>query len=304
MKTIGITGGTGFVGHHLSYLLQLRGYDVIVFTRKIKDPGTTNLSYSVFDAEKKLADPAIFGKLDAVINLAGAGIADERWTDKRKKEIVDSRVHGTRFLVEQLQKNAPNCKTLISASATGYYGPDGRNELPFIETDAPYDDFLGNTCVAWENETNKADFLRTVIFRFGIVLGKESAAFPQFARPMSFGIMPILGSGRQIVSWIHVGDLAEMIVHALENEDLQGPYNAVAPNPVTHKHLMKAVARAKGGFKIPAPVPAFALKIMLGEMSEEVLKSCTVSADHILGSGFQFKYPKIEEAAYAIVSEK
>ena len=306
MSVIGITGGTGFVGKHVTELLLSKGYEAIIFSRSAqKNSGQKNLSYARWDAQKGLCDTEALQKLDAAINLAGAGIADKRWTDSRKKEIRDSRVRGTEFFVAQLQKNAPNCKTFISASATGFYGPDCAGAIPFTE-DAPHaGDFLGNTCAEWEAASQKATaFARTVILRFGIALGKESGAFPELARPLSFGIMPILGSGKQMVSWIEIHDLAQLIVFMLETENLSGTYNAVAPNPVTHLQLMKTIAAAKGGWKMPVPAPAFLLKLILGEMSEEILKSCTVSVQKTMATGFTFDFPEISSVISAICSKK
>jgi len=302
MKTIGITGGTGFVGQHLTRLLIDNGYKVTVFSRHPHPSDKQQLTYAAWDPEKGTCDIAALQSLDAVVNLAGAGIADKRWTPERKHEIVRSRVLGTAFLVSMLRQHAPACKTFVSASATGYYGPDRDNIPPFKEANVYYNDFLGNTCYKWEHEAHAAeDFMRTVILRFGIVLGKESGAFLQFARPQSFGIVPILGSGRQAVSWVEVDDLARIICFMLEHEELSGIYNAVAPNPVAHKTLMNTIARQKGGIKIPIPVPSFALKLALGEMSEEILKSCTVGAQKLLNAGFHFNYDTIDKAVAAIL---
>lgn len=303
MKTIGITGGSGFVGRHLASLLAGKGYEVVIFTRKIaQTPENPHITYAHWEARGGECDVNSLKKLDAVVHLAGAGIADERWTEKRKKEIVDSRVKGTNFLVSMLKAHAPACKTFIGASATGFYGPDDENKPPFTESAPPYNDFLGETCRQWEEETQQAsEFARTVICRFGIVLGRESGAFPQFARPMSFGIVPILGSGRQIISWIAISDLARLLVFLLEQEKLSGIYNAVAPNPVAQRLLMQTIAREKGGIKIPLGVPAFLLKILLGEMSIEVLKSCTASSRKIMDAGFKFDNPDITSAVKSIL---
>ncbi len=304
MKTIGITGGTGFVGHHLSKLLISKGYHVVIFTRgsRLQQPGE-QISYAHWDAKKGVCDIKALNSLDGILHLAGAGVADKRLTEARKKEIVDSRVDGTNFLVEQLRNHSPNCKTIIAASATGYYGPDTPGKIPFTETAPCYTDFLGSTCQAWENATNKAsDFLRTVIIRTGIVLGKEHGAFPKFAMPLSFGVMPILGSGKQIVPWIEIEDLARLFIHLLEHEQLKGVYNGVSPNPVSYRELVQTIAKVKGGIKLPVPVPAFALKIALGELSEEVLKSCTVSAKKTMDSGFVFAQPEITGAVKAILA--
>jgi uncharacterized protein (TIGR01777 family) len=305
MSTIGITGGTGFVGQHLTDLLISKGHNVTIFTTQVaKKPTKTQVTYAHWNPKQGAFDINALKEIDAVVHLSGAGIADKRWTEKRKKEIVDSRVNGTDFLVTQLREHAPNCKTLVAASASGWYGPDRDGLIPFTETAPAYNDFLGNTCLQWETASSMAaSFLRTAILRFGIVLGREGGAFPQFAGPMSFGIVPILGSGRQVVSWIEVDDLARLILFSLENESISGTYNATAPNPVTHKELMNTIARVKGRIKIPIPVPAFLLKIALGELSEEVLKSCTISDKKIQDAGFTFKHTDITHAVRAILKK-
>ena len=305
MQTIGITGGTGFVGKHLTSLLTGKGLQVIIFTRNPQNRATSGpVSYAYWDAEQGKCDTNALAKTDAIVHLAGAGVADKRWTKTRKKEIIDSRVKATDFLVGQLKEHAPQCKTFIAASAIGFYGPDIPGKDPFAESAPPYNDFLGTTCKAWETSSTSAEkVMRTVILRFGIVLGKESGAFPQFAKPTDMGIVPLLGGGKQTISWIEVDDLARMILYSLEHSQVNGVYNAVAPNPVTQKALMQSIAREKGGIKIPVPVPSFVLKIMLGEMSIEVLKSCTVSAQKVLDAGFVFDHPTIGNAVKYILAK-
>jgi uncharacterized protein len=300
---IGITGGTGFVGSHLAGLLADKGYAVIVFTRDISQRSRQkNISYSYWDPGKKKCDIAGLRELNAMVHLAGAGIADKRWTEKRKKEIVQSRVAGTELLVAQLGDYAPFCKTLIAASAIGYYGPDKADKMPFSEASPPHNDFLGNTCMQWEAASHKAEaFARTVIVRFGIVLGRDGGAFPKFARPLSFGIKPVLGSGNQVISWIHVDDLAQFLLFALEHAALSGIYNAVTPHPVSYSSLMDTIAEAKGGLKLTLPVPALLLQLVLGELSSEILKSCTVSAKAITNSGFNFRYPHLADAVRTMI---
>jgi hypothetical protein len=266
MATIGIIGGTGFVGSHLAALLAGESHKVIIFSRsKGKTSGNPLISYAHFDYTRKECDTDALAKLTAVVNLAGAGVADKRLTAKRKAEIISSRVDNTHYLIAQLRAHAPGCKTFVAASATGYYGWDKPDGQPFTEGAAPATDFLGTTCRDWEAASHMASpGMRTVILRIGIVLGKEGGAFPQFVAPMAFGVMPILGSGKQIVSWIGVNDLARLMAFALGNEAMNGTYNAVAPAPVTHKKLMQTIATLKGGIKIPIPVPGFLLRIALG----------------------------------------
>lgn len=299
MKTIGITGGTGFVGHHLAEQLIELGYHVVVFTRDIhKAHHHEKIKYSYWSPSDKKFDMTYLNEIDAVIHLAGAGVADKRWTAKRKKEIVDSRIFGTNFLIEKLKEHAPRCKTFIAASAIGFYGPDKSDDnQSFDETSDNYPDFLGSTCAAWEKESMQAAAtMRTTILRFGIVLGNDSGAFPQFNHPQNFGVKPILGSGKQIISWIHIDDLCNAIIWALKEEKVHGVFNAVAPNPVSQRQLMDTIDKHKSGFRIPIPVPSLMLQIAMGEMSIEILKSATVSANKISQAGFQFKFPTIDKA--------
>ncbi len=302
MKTIGITGGTGFVGGHLVRLLTEKGYKVVIFTTGTpRSANELQVSYSGWNPSKGTIDQEALGQLDAMVHLAGAGIADKRWKPKRKLEITNSRVNGTEFIVEQLKLHATNCKTFIASSATGFYGPDN-GVKPFTEDAPPCNDFLGNTCRLWEEASQEAaSFVRTVILRLGIVLGKESGAFPKFLQPLSMGVMPVLGSGGQMMSWIEVDDLARMIVYAIETEKVHGIYNAVSPHANSHWQLMHTLAKVKGGFKIPFHVPSALLKILLGELSIEILKSCTVSAHKIMDAGFTFQYPELEGAVRAIM---
>lgn len=306
MKTIGITGGTGLVGSYLTALLLRNGFEVVIFTRNISlAKAPKGVSYAHWDADRKACDNAPLKRLDAMVHLAGAGVADKRWKPKRKQVIRDSRINGTQFLVEQLRQHAAGCKVFVSASATGYYGPSKPHHTPFHETDPGFNDFLGGICQEWEAEAHKAEaFTRTVILRFGVVLGKESGAFPEFAGPQSFGVMPILGYGTQIISWIEAQDLARLILFALQHQNISGVYNAVAPHPVSQKTLMKAIADVKGGIKIPVMVPAALLRVLLGEMSTEVLKSCYASCDKISAAGFKFDHPDIESAVKTILKKK
>lgn len=300
MKTIGIAGGSGFVGRHLSQLLTGRGYRVIVFTRKAQ-PGNGLLQYAVWQPDRQMIDREALSGVDTMVNLAGAGVTDKRWTATYKKEILSSRVDATYFLLDALKTHAPRCATYISAAATGIYGPDQPGMSPFTETAPPYHDFLAEVCRQWETAAlSQAAVYRTVILRLGIVLGKEGGAYPELAGPMKWGIMPILGHGHQVVSWVHVADVAAMLAYALEQTSLSGTYNCVAPQPVPHELLMQTIARVKGGWKLPVPVPAFALKLIMGASGVEVLKSCTVSADKISHAGFIFQYPQLREAVQSL----
>ena len=303
MKTVLITGGTGLIGKALTKVLLGKNYHVIILSREPdnQQPTTNNLSHAQWNIKDQTIDKEAITKTDYIIHLAGAGIADKRWTKKRKQEIVDSRVKSGELIAKALKENPNKVKAVISASAIGWYGPDPSipNLHPFTENDPADKGFLGNTCWQWENSLEAVTDLniRLVRLRTGIVLSNEGGAVKEFLKPIRFGIAAILGDGKQIVSWIHIDDLVNLYIYAIENEGMNGAYNAVAPNPVSNKTLTLQLARVKKGkFFIPVHVPSFALKLVLGEMSIEVLKSATVSCSKIVNEGFSFLRPSIDEA--------
>lgn len=301
MATILITGGTGTIGKAVSKFLTAKHHQVIILTRHPR-AGTPDISYAAWDPAQQSIDIAELQKADYIINLAGAGVADKRWTQQRKAEIVDSRVQSGALLVKALRENTNKVKAVISMSGIGWYGEDNKKSATqpaFSEGDAPDEGFLGQTCVQWEEAIKPVTALnkRLVIFRCGIVLSNDGGALTEFKKPVRAGIAPLFGSGEQVASWIHVDDLCRLYLYALDNEKIQGVYNTVAPQPVTNKNLMLAIARKmKGRFFIPVYVPSFALKLMLGELSIEVLKSATVSCQRIISSGFQFLFPTLDAA--------
>jgi uncharacterized protein (TIGR01777 family) len=301
MATILITGGTGTIGKALSKFLTGQQHQVIILTRS-PHTGTPDVSYAAWDPAKKTIDIDALQKADYIINLAGAGVADKRWTKKRKQEIVDSRVQSGELLVKALQENTNKVKAVISMSGIGWYGEDNKRSAsqPYFKEGDPADnDFLGETCVKWENAIKPVTALnkRLVIFRCGIVLSNDGGAFTEFKKPVRAGIAPIFGSGEQVTSWIHIDDVCRMFLYAIGNERVQGEYNVVAPQPVTNKNLMLTLAKKmKGSFHIPIYVPSFMLKLILGELSIEILKSAKVSCHKITDSGFQFVFPSLEVA--------
>jgi uncharacterized protein (TIGR01777 family) len=301
MATVLISGGTGLIGSALTKLLVERGHDVIILTRNIEGNHQTqkNISYATWDVKAKTIDRTAIEKADYIVHLAGANVGDKRWTNRRKKEIVESRTQSAGLLVKALKEIPNKVSAVISASAIGWYGPDPQipNPKPFIESDPANNDFLGSTCKQWEESILPVMNLgkRLVVLRTGIVLSNDGGAYAEFKKPMKFGVAPILGSGNQVVSWIHIADVARMYAEAMENEKWSGIYNAAAPNPVNNRTLITAIAKQKT-FVIKVPAPAFALKLALGEMSIEVLKSCTVSAKKAQVNGFQFFFPTIEAA--------
>jgi uncharacterized protein len=302
METILITGGTGTIGQSLQDLFLEKGYEVIIVTR---DPSRQSpkqgVSYAAWDIQRQTIDAWAISKASHIIHLAGAGVADKRWSADRKKEILNSRTQSCALLVKVLQEIPNQVKTVVSASAIGWYGPDTRESRQhgFSEEAVSDASFLGDTCFQWEKSIQPVSGLdkRLVILRTGIVLSNLGGAFVEFKKPLKAGIAAILGTGDQMISWIHTDDLCHMYLHAIRNESLHGVYNAVAPEPVTNSQLTLTLARQmRGRFFIPVHVPSFLLKIMLGEMSIEVLKSATVSAGKIQKAAFVFQYPAIDAA--------
>lgn len=303
MKTVGITGGTGFVGTRIAQLLVAQGCEVIIFSRGKGEAPQPGINYAHWDPQKKECDTAALARVEGLINLAGAGIADKRWTTARKKEITGSRVAGTHFLVQQLQQYGERCIKYVAASAIGYYGPDKEGNPPFTEESPAHNGFLGQVCSQWEAASQQAAAICPVaLIRIGVVLGREAGAFPRLTGPLKFGVMPIPGNGRQVVSWIWIDDLARLFVFVLQQDNVRGVYNGVAPHSVTYETLMRAVAKVKGGVAIPVRVPPVMLKLALGEMSTVILDSCTVSADKTLSAGFAFDKPCIEPALETIMT--
>ncbi len=303
METVLITGGSGLVGKALTEQLVKKGFQVIIVTRKLPAVNIqAHVSYAIWNVKEKTIDPAAIQKADHIIHLAGAGVVDKRWTHAYKKEIQDSRIQSSALLIQAMHQYENKIKTIVSASAIGWYGADDedqKNGKGFTEANLPAADFLGETCNLWEQSIEPAEQLgkRVVKLRTGIVLSNEGGALAEFKKPLTVGIAGILSKGTQMVSWIHIDDLCRMYVEALKNQQMKGSYNAVAPAPVTNKTLtLELASNLKGKLFIPVHVPAFVLKMMLGESSVEVLKSCTVSCEKIKQAGFTFLYPSIEVA--------
>lgn len=289
------------IGKRLAQMLIAKGdHQVIILTRNpVQYRQTAYIRYAGWDVKRGKIDEWAIREADAVVHLAGASVMDKPWTPEYMELIRTSRTATASILVNAMKNIPNNIGTVVSGSAIGYYNETGKEQAS-KESDAPASGFLGETCVAWENAMTPVTHAgkRLVYIRTGIVLSKEGGALKEFLKPLQFHVAGILGDGKQIVSWIHIDDLCRAFIHVLENESLSGPYNGVAPNPVTNKELNLALARAMHGKTfISLPVPSFAIKLLLGSRSIEVLKSANVSAEKILASGFAFQYPTIEEAS-------
>jgi uncharacterized protein (TIGR01777 family) len=290
MQNILITGGSGLIGQRITDLLEKKGYQVSWLGRTAHAGQKTFL----WNIEKQEIDSDAVEWADAIVHLAGAGIAEKRWTPERKKLILESRTHSARLLFSALEKAKKRPNAFISASAVGYYGLDTGTTL-IDEFSSPGSDFLAEVVKAWENEAKKMESLdiRTVMLRTGIVLAAEGGALAEILKPP---IAAPLGSGDQWMSWIHIDDLARMYTFALEKTTLQGVYNAVAPNPATNQQLTQEAAYAKGKTYIGFGVPGFLLRLMLGEMAEMVLGGNRVSCQKIQKAGFQFEFYELSAA--------
>lgn len=308
MQTILITGGTGLVGKSLSNYLLNKGFKIIILTRKLPETKIdAGLEYALWDVKKQTIDVAAIQRADYIVHLAGAGVVDKKWTEAYKKEIEESRTQSSRLIVETLRAHSNSVKAIISSSAIGWYGEDKKAGFAFTEEDPADEGFLGRTCQLWEDSIEPATQLgiRVCKLRTGIVLSNDGGAFAEFQKPIKLGIAGILGNGKQIVSWIHIDDLCRMFLHGIDNVAMHGSYNAVAPAPVSNKELTLKLAQSmKGSFYVPMHVPAFVLKLMMGQSSEEVLKSTTVSCTKITNEGFTFLYPGIDAALKNLTAKK
>ncbi|MGG9960324.1 TIGR01777 family oxidoreductase [Ferruginibacter sp. SUN106] len=303
MQTVLISGGTGMVGKALGKLLVNKGYKVIVLSRQATAMPGSGISTAKWDVKKQEMDIAALQEADYIIHLAGAGVMDKKWTPEYKDEIVSSRVESAKLIVNSLKNNTNKVKKVISASAIGWYAP---GEQLHTEEEVADDSFLGDTCRLWEESITPVTKLNIglVKFRIGIVLSKEGGALKEFITPIKLGVAAILGNGKQIISWVHIDDLCNMFLFAIENENVTGVYNAVAPEPVNNKTLTITLAKKmKRLFFIPLHVPTFILKLMLGGRSIEILKSAAVSCKKIVATGFSFQFKNIESALEDLVGK-
>lgn len=294
-KKVLITGGTGLVGKVLSKKLLDKGYQVSFLSRSQKE--IPNIKVYQWNIEQGAIEEEAVLEADYIVHLAGAGVADKNWTEKRKKLIIESRTKSADLIQQVLENNEHKPQAFISASGISIYGDD-KGEIVLDENSPSESSFLAEVVKVWEKSADQFSDLemRVVKLRIGIVLSPEGGALPKIVKPIRYGFGASLGSGRQYVSWIHVDDLAEMFIQAIENQNMIGVYNAVAPNPVSNQELTKKSAKVlKKGMFLPN-VPSFMLKLMMGEMANIVLGGLNISGQKILDTGFQFQYTEIEKA--------
>jgi len=300
-KKVLITGGTGLIGKRLTQLLLEEGYEVAYLSRK----KTSIPSVQVFEwnVDKGHIEEGALENTDYLIHLAGAGVADERWTEERKKLIISSRTETAGLLRKKLMEKNVRPAAFISSSGSSYYGED-TGDVRNTESAPPNEDFLSQVTVVWEKAADDIAALgiRTVKLRTGIVLSNEGGAIPRMAAPAKFGFGAPLGSGKQWVSWIHVDDLCRMYMEAMENNSWQGAYNAVASQPVTNEELTKQICIALDKPQWLPNVPAFALKMAFGEMASVVLGSSYLVNERIAKeTNFQYHFNELDKALTEIL---
>jgi uncharacterized protein (TIGR01777 family) len=295
-----VTGASGLVGSALVPYLSAKGDEVVRLVRSAPKPGAAEIEW---DTEKGITDPARLEGLDAVVHLAGENISNGRWTDEKKARIRESRVKGTRVLSEALAQLVEPPRSFISASAIGFYGSRGREVLN--EQSASGDDFLAEVCREWELATRPAAVrgMRVANLRFGVILSEQGGALAKMLTPFKLGVGGKVGSGEQYMSWITLDDTLGAIYHALTHEDVHGPVNVVAPNPVTNREFTKRLGEALSRPTL-LPAPAFALRLAFGEMADALLlSSMRVEPLRLKESGFVFQYPELKEALSHILGK-
>lgn len=302
MPTVLIAGGTGLIGLRLSELLRENAYEVLHLSRK-ENKNAVFPAYH-WDVQKGEIDESVVAKSDYVINLAGAGIADKPWTEARKRLITESRTQSARLLLATFQKLNKKPSAYLSGAAIGYYGNRGDEWME--ENASPGTGFLSESCILWEKAIQELmdTGMRTLAFRIGIVLSTRGGALEKMMLPLQFLTATYFGDGRQWYSWVHIDDLCRMFLFAIQNEQMQGFYNAVAPTPLRNKAFTQALVAASGKSALLLPAPAFALRLALGEMADTVLGSTRVSAKKIQSTGFTFNFPTIEAALKDLFERK
>ena len=287
MAKILVTGGTGLVGRRLTALLTEKNHEVRILSRNPK-----NINEFKWDFSKGFLDNKAIENIDYIIHLAGAGIADKRWTKERKEVIVNSRVATANLIFDKIKSQNIPLKGFISASGSNYYGAQTTAKV-FKESDAVGTDFLGQVCQKWEAAANQFKELNipVTILRTGVVLSKTGGALEKMRTP----IVSPLGSGNQYMAWIHIDDLCNLYIKAVE-ENFVGVYNTVSPEFHTSKTFSKALAKAIKRLYLPIAVPSFLLKLVFGELAIILLHGSRLSSGKLEKKGFVFKYKELKRA--------
>lgn len=288
MATIVITGGTGLIGRELTKKLTNNGHIVNILTRSPKKSNEF-----LWDVKDNFIDKDAFNNVTHIIHLAGAGIADKRWTNKRKKELISSRVKTANLLFNKIQEYKVPLKSFISASGIGYYGAITSNKI-FTEDDKPEGDFISKICVKWEKAAFQFEEkeIPVTILRTGVVLTKKGGALQKMNTPL---FLSALGDGKQYMPWIHLDDLCSLYIKSIENKNFTGIFNAVAPEHQTNESFTKILSKIINKPMLPFNAPSFVLKTALGEMAYVLLKGSRVSSKKT-SEFYTFNFPDLKSA--------
>ena len=297
MKKILITGGTGFVGKQLIPFLVEKGYSIHVLTRKPSANSLKNICFFQWDIERQYIDKKAFEGVEILINLTGANIGEKRWTEQRKKEIIDSRIKSIDLLYQYISENKFNINIFISSSAVGFYGAVTTDKT-FVETSESGNDFLASVSQKWEDATLKFNDLgiRTVILRKGVILGKEGGMVKKLSPLAKLGINVSLGSGEQYLPWIDIRDLVKLYDFILSNTQLKGIFNGVATEQITMNDFSKVLLKSFGKKSFLPNAPAFVIRLLFGEMAVMLLEGSKVSNEKLESTGFYFEFDTIEKS--------
>lgn len=303
MAVILISGGTGLVGKALSNHLLSKGHKIRILSRNPKS--TNNIKSFYWDVEKNEIDENAFDDVEHIVHLAGSSIADKRWTDARKQEIINSRVNSMKLISSIVKKKNIQLKSFVGASAIGIYGMITSDKI-FSENDKGQDDFLSQSCMQWENAYQEIQTLsnKNCIIRIGVVLSKDGGALKRLMPLFQLGLGSAVGSGKQYMPWIHIDDLVSIFQEALFNSNYSGIYNAVSPEETSNQSFSKQLAKCLSKPFFLPNVPAFILKLVFGEMANVLLEGSRISSKKLTNVGFQFQYPMLSEALSVIVSKK
>jgi uncharacterized protein (TIGR01777 family) len=303
MLTVLVSGGTGLVGKHLCKRLKDKGYNVAMLSRASHQyAGIKTWKWNI---DKREIEKEAIETADYIIHLAGTNIGGKRWTAKRRQLIIDSRVKTGQLIFDKVKEGKNKLQAFVSASAIGYYGTITSDKI-FSEKDSPSKDFLGETCRQWEEvaDSFEKSGIRTVKIRTAVVLTKRGGALQKMKTPVRLGIGSAIGSGKQYLPWIHIDDLCNIYIKAIEDTHMNGAYNAVAPDHRTNKYFMMTLARVlKKPFWFP-DIPAIAMKLIYGKMSDILLKGSRISSEKIILTGYNFLFPDLEKALIDLIKTR
>lgn len=290
-----LTGGTGFIGNELVKLLLNEGHKVRILTRD-KEVHPPFYTWTTEDIDER-----VFENLDGIIHLAGAPLMSY-WTSSYKKQIIDSRVNTAQLLLEKVKEHQVPLKFFISAAGSSYYGQVSTNKI-FKEEDQPGKDFLADVCVRWENAAFQFEEIgaRVVCIRTPLVLGKNADALKLMKLPTQYGLGASLGSGKQASPWLHIEDLCRVYLQAVENNEMNGSYNVAVSEKLTHQQFMQHLAKGLRKPLFLPNIPAFAVKLVMGEKAVIVLEGAFLDNQKLLATGFTFNYPTLDDALNEIL---